>query len=256
MRWHGSKVHFIGILIASCVAHQAFCRPLDLTDPSPRWIEVRFEISPADEPGSLDRKWSDPRQAYLETESRAGAPIVRIRIPADEIEAQLRSAGTDAIPGSFSEFVWTLDPRTGHVLYAGMTGRVREPIRLGPFHSSAQVEIRVEMTTFDRAGFEPGRGILGIPTSRFCAPGHPESSCVGVRPVRFDPTRGYVNAVGSVRARTPLIEFRAFSPLGEVEFLERIVRGTEEVVSGTSPAEALCSAAFDDPCRVNLGGES
>ncbi|MBJ22515.1 MAG: hypothetical protein CL933_24150 [Deltaproteobacteria bacterium] len=244
------------IVLVSWLAQQAAARPLDLTDPSPRWIEVHFEVSPADEPGSLDQEWSAPRPGYLEPDPGSSPVALRIRIPADQIESHLRSIGTDAIVGSFSEFVWTLDPETGHVLEAAMTGRVRERLRFGPIRASAQVEIRVEMTTSARAGFEPGHGIMGVNTNRFCVPDHSRAHCVGVDPVRFDPTRGYVNAVGSVSARTPLAEIRAFSPLGEVKFLERAAPETETVVSGTSQAKALCSEAFDDPCGVNLGGES
>lgn len=254
MRSRRSSVTWIGIVLACGFAQQAIAEPLDLSDPRPRWIEVRFEISPPDEPGSLDRKWSERRLAYFEP--AAGDAVVEIRIPAAEIEAQLRSAGTDAIPGSFSEFVWTLDPRTGHVLAAGMTGRVRKPIQFGPIRTSAQIEIRVEMTTEGRAGFDPDAGILGVRTNRFCSPGNSDSDCVGVAPVRFDPARGYVNAVGSLRAKSFLAEIRAFSPLGEVKFLERSAAGTESIVSGTSQAEAVCSEGFDGPCRADLGGES
>ena len=134
--------------------------------------------------------------------------------------------------------------------------KYRSSCPVGLIRTSTQVEIRVEMTTEGGAGFEPDAGILGIRTNRFCAPEHLASDCVGVVPVTFDPSRGYVNAVGSLRAKSLLAEIRAFSPLGEVEFLERAPAGTESVVSGTSHTEAVCSLAFDGPCRVNLGGES
>ena len=86
---------------------------VDLMDAQPRWIEVRFEISPEDEPGSLDRLWSEPRRAHVAPHGDSGR--VAIRIPASELEAHLRSTGTDVIRGTFSDFVWTLDPRTGVV---------------------------------------------------------------------------------------------------------------------------------------------
>lgn len=236
------------------LASLATAGPLDLEDRSPRWIEVRFEISPAEQPGQLDRDWSEPREAYLEPDPRGSG--VRIRIPAEVIEAHLRSTGTDAIEGSFSDFVWTLDPRSGHVLGAVLSGRVREDVRLGPIRTSVQIEIEVEMTTEAQAGFEPGHGIMGVPTNRLCAPDAPESGCIGVAPVRFEPSRGYVNAVGSLRARSKLIEISTFSPLGEVEFLERATRSAETVISGTSRSESVCSGPFSGPCRTDLGGES
>lgn len=245
-------IAWIGIVMG--LAQLAAAVPLDLADPSPRWIEVRFEVSPADQPGRLDREWSEPRRAYLAPDPAGDA--IQIRIPAAVIEAHLRSTGTDAIEGSFSEFVWTLEPASGRVLGADLSGRVREEIRLGPIRSSVQIEIEVEMTTEAGAGFEPGHGIMGVPTNRFCAPEPPDDGCVGVTPVRFEPSRGYVNAVGSLRARSKIIEIRTFSPLGEVEFLELRPRATETVISGTSRSEALCSGPFSDPCRIDLGGDS
>ena len=62
---------------------------------------------------------------------------------------------------------------------------------------------------------------------------------LGVEPVRFDPARGYVNAVGRVRAAHTLAEITAFSPLGEVEFRERAEGGTESALSGPPRGEAL-----------------
>ena len=232
----------------------ASAEPLDLNDPTPRWIEVRFEISPAEEPGSLDRHWSEPRRARVERGS--SADVLRIEIPAVVVEAQLQSTGAITIPGSFTTFSWVLEPATGHVLEAAMRGEVREELSLGPFRTYAQVEIAIEMNTERAVGYVPGQGILGVPTNRLCRPERDEGQCVPVAPVRFDPARGYVNAVGMVRAASSMAEIRAFSPLGEVEFSERPDSIPNTVVSGPSQAEALCSHMFDRPCSANLGGES
>ena len=237
---------------AAAVASEASSTPLDLGDPSARWIEVRFEVSPADEPGSLDRKWSVVRRARLEPILETGR--ISIRIPATELEAQLRSTGTDTIAGSFTDFVWTLDPVSGHVERAGFTGRVHEHLRFGPIATRAAVEIRVDMTTEHHAGFVPGAGVLGIRTNRFCRPGD-ASGCVPVPAVRFDPGRGYVNAVGRVRAAHPLAEITAFSPLGEVEFREAAAASqtNESARSGSSGGEAVCSQMLGRSCPVDGG---
>ena len=164
-----SRMGFVSTVLLGWLAAQAsIAVPLDLADETPRWIEVRFEVSPADQPGSLDREWSVIRPARLEWHAHEG--VLRIHIPAPEIEAHLRSTGTDAIAGSFSEFVWTLDPKTGHVVDAVLSGRVVESIRLGPFRATTQVAIRVDMDTRGAAGFEPDHGILGVSTNRFCTP--------------------------------------------------------------------------------------
>jgi hypothetical protein len=242
------------VLLALFAAVPAMAEPLDLDDPTPRRIEVRFEVSPEDEPGRLDAAWSAPRAAFLESDP--GRSVVRIRIPTEEIEAHLRATGTDAISGSFSDFVWTLDSRTGHVLSAQLTGRVRERISLGPIRTSTTIEIRVDMTTRDTVGFRPPKRIFGLQTNAFCLPSKQPSQCVAVVPIRFDPESGYVNAVGSLVAAASIARIRTFSPLGEARFSERGPDGTETVVSGTSRADAVCFDGFNGPCWTDLGGES
>ncbi len=228
--------------------------PLDLLDPTPRWVEVRFEVSPADQPGRLDRTWSSNRLAYLD--SPEGSDAVRIRIPADEFEAHLRTTGIEAITGSFSEFVWTFEPRTGHVLKATFSGHVRERISFGPIRTSALVEISGGMTTLDRGGFREVRGVLGLKTQRYCSPGSEGSGCNAVRSARFDPASGYVNAVGMVRAATRVLEILAFSPLGEVQFSERSPKEQESQATGACEADELCSGVLDGAVPAHLGGES
>jgi len=228
--------------------------PLDLSDPTPRWVEVRFEISPHDAPGRLDEVWGAARRAYLEADP--AAQRVRIRIPGAELESQLRSTGTDPIRGTFSEFIWTLDAETGHVLKAELTGRVRENFRLGIFKSSTVVDIRVEMTTHSPAGYRPANLILGQMTHPFCLGAADGKDCTPVEPMPFDRGRGYVNAVGSLRAVTALARIRTFSPLGEVVFSESDSDPEESMASGRSSHDAVCSAPISGSCRPDLRGES
>ena len=236
------------------LAQGVIAAPLDLLDPTPRQIEVRFEVSPKEEPGRLNGAWSSPRSAFIE--SGPDEATIRIHIPTREIEAHLIATGTEPVPGSFSDFVWTLDARTGHVLTADLTGRVRQRFSLGPIRTSATVEIRVQMTTRDIGGFRPVNGLLGLQTNAFCLPSTQSSQCVAVDPIRFDPQSGYVNAVGSLVAVAPIAEIRTFSPLGEVRFSERHPQGAETVASGTSGPDAVCSGEFNGPCWADLGGES
>jgi hypothetical protein len=236
-------------------ANGALAAPLDLRDPTPRWIEICFEVSPADAPGQLDAVWSGGRRAYLD--QPPGQTTIRIRVPAEEIEAQLRANGSETIPGSFSDFVWHIDPRTGHVLQAAFSGRIRERISLGFFRASTLVDIRVEMTTIDPAGFRKPKGLFGLKTHFYCTPsaGHPE--CIAVESARFNLENGYVNAIGSVHATTTIARIRAFSPLGEVQFSERGSWRVKNVVSSTSLADGMvCSMDNDGPCLADLGGES
>jgi len=252
----------IGFLLCAAfgIVPGAVAAPLDLDLPDARWIEVRFEVSPADEPGRLDARWSPPRRARLE---RTDSPDeVRIRVPAEEIEAQLRSTGTDVVPGSFSDFVWTLERATGHVVAAELSGRVRERLALGLFRTALTVDIRVAMTTRERAGFRSARGALGIETHDYCSPDRPVAGCVLVEAQPLDPTRGYVNAVGRLEAATPMVAIETFSPLGEVRFSEGSTDGegrtaAPAVVSSPPPADdAVCSRELDRSCGADRGGES
>jgi hypothetical protein len=243
----------VGLLAASA----AMAVPLDLDDPTPRWVEVRFEISPADAPGRLDQEWSVARPAYLEP--TAGG-LIRIEVPAEVLEAHHRTTGTDAVPGTFGSFVWTLDTATGHVLDASLAGRIREPVGLGPMRTTVEVRIRVEMTTRSTGGFRPESSYLGRKAHAFCesAPAAARD-CTLVPPRPLNPESGYVNAIGSVRAETPLIRLRAFSPLGEARFSERADRQREDARHDSRvarDADAVCFEAFSGPCRSVLGGES
>lgn len=213
----------------------ATAEPVDLADPTPRAIQVRFEVSPSDEPGRLDSFWSRSRSAFLESGSTGDQ--VRIRVPADVVEEQLRSTGTQVVTGSFSDFVWTISQATGHVLTAELSGRVQERVPLGLFAPRIEVEIRVEMSTRADAGYRSTRNALGIDIHVYCSPVHPTDGCVGVRAHRFDPERGYVNAVGWLEAAAAMTEIQAFSPLGEVRFSEHPI----DVVDGAPRPESIRS---------------
>lgn len=252
----GLALLWVGGLLAATAASGV---PLDLENPTPRWIEVRFETSPADAPGRLDREWSVARPAYLEP---AAGGRIRIEVPAAVLEAHLLTTGTDAIPGTFGSFVWTLDAATGHVLHASLAGRIREPVALGPMRTTIEVQIQVEMTTRSSGGFRPESSYLGKQAHAFCdAVPAPEEArnCTLVPPRPLNPESGYVNAIGSVRAATPLVRLRVFSPLGEARFSEREDRDPEEARHDSRvsrDANAVCFEAFGGPCRSVLGGES
>lgn len=249
------RAWFSVVAFALSVARPTTAAPLDLQDPTPRRIEVRFEVSPRSAPGQLDSFWSPNRAAFLE--STPDESTIRLRIPAEEIEAHLRMTGAETIPGSFSEFIWTLDPETGHVLHAAFSGRVREHFSFGLFRTSALVEIRVEMTTKAAGAFRARRGLLGLQTNSFCAPSRSRPDCVAVPATRFDPESGYVNAVGSVDASMSLVRVRTFSPLGEARFSERTRSSSETTLPSTSGEPGMvCSPHDDGPCSANLGGES
>ena len=57
---------------------QALAEPMDLRDPEPRWVQVRFELSPSDQPGQTDTVYSPPFAAWLESGERPGEVSVTV----------------------------------------------------------------------------------------------------------------------------------------------------------------------------------
>ena len=192
--------------------------PMRLDDPTPRPVIVHFENSPRNEPALLDRSYGPPLLARIEP---AGADLARVVIDGSSVARHL--FGDDAPdPGSFSDFVWLFDVRSGHVLDARLEGSIVQQIDWGFVRSATSAHVRARMSTREQAGFLPARRVLGNWVFRHCDPS--EVSGVGCRPVeavRYDSELGYVNAVGVIEVATPLgIDAQTFSPLGEAIFLE------------------------------------
>jgi hypothetical protein len=198
------------------VAGSAAGEPLDLRDPRPRLVSVRFELSPADRPGQLDSVWSVPFAGWLEPVEGAGE--VRIRIDGGIVERHLLR-DYDPKPGSFSDFVWRIDTATGHVRQASVAGRLARRLRLGFTSWHVDADIRVQMDTGAPAGFAPPQDLFGQSLAQFCreaaGPG-----CTLVAPQPYDPRTGYVRAVGPIAVAAPLLNVESFSPLGEALFHE------------------------------------
>jgi hypothetical protein len=206
------------IAIAVGAATTATAEPLRLDDATPRSIIVRFETSPRSRPDQLDRSWGPPLPARIEP---AGTDLVRVVIDRQVVERSLFAEDAPE-PGSFGDFVWLFDARTGHVLDARLEGRIVQQLDFGLMRSQTRAHVRARMSTRERAGFLPPRRILGNRVFRHCDPARARSDdCHSVAPVPLDRSRGYVNAVGVIEVATPLgIEARTFSPLGEALFLE------------------------------------
>lgn len=204
------------LLAALLVAAESRGEPLDLEDPRPRWVEVRFEISPPSRPGALDAVYTDELPAWFRPSLRPGWALVAV--PAAVVEEKLL-AGQEPKPGTFSDFVWVFDTRTGHVIDARLHGIVTRHLDWGLFSSSVEAEIDTELSTERRLGFRAARRLLGQRLHAPCTPG--EASCTPVAPVALQRDSGYVNAVGEIRARSKGLVTRSFSTLGEARFSER-----------------------------------
>jgi hypothetical protein len=216
MRCPCRRSAILSILLACLTAPWAARgHPLDLADPSPRWVQVRFETSPADDPGRLRGAFGPRLRAWLEPAAEAGQ--VRVTLPAREVEERL-FVGERVVPGSFGDFVWTFDAASGHVLGASLAGRLVRTLDWGLMRTDAEVDIQVELDTLRATGYAPARRRLGNTVFALCAPAQP--GCTAVPHAPLDPRSGYVNAVGSISARALRIRAVSFSPLGEAVFSE------------------------------------
>lgn len=204
------------VLILALLEATASAEPVDLGDPTPRWVRVAFEVSPRSQPGRLDTAYTLPLQAWLEP---AGAPgQVQIRVAGRLVEQHLL-AGQRPEPRSFSDFVWIFDARSGDVVSAGVRGTLVQHLRLGFLRSNVRTEIEIEMSTRRRAGFQRAREVLGQLLFGFCSESG-DPGCTLVRPRGYDGATGYVNAVGELEVQSRLASIRTFSPLGEAVFSE------------------------------------
>jgi len=190
--------------------------PLDLEDPAPRWIDVSFELSKG-EPGRLDSTWSPRLAAWLQP--AALRHWVVVSLPGPAVERLFDLAGEAPEAGSFSDFVWIIDTRSGHVVSAEVSGALRTQVGWGFLSKEVDVDIRAVMSTERPLGFLPPSSLLGKEVFRTCAPGVVEG-CSAVPPIRFRPESGYVNAPGEIRAVGAGVTTRTFSPLGEARFFE------------------------------------
>jgi len=200
----------VGVLASAPVAGE----PLDLRDPEPRWVAVRFEISPREHPEQTRSRFTPPLLGRLGPAQQAGE--VRIAVDAHAIETHL-FPGQDPAPGSFSDFVWIFDSETGHVRSATLAGTLFHRVGWGLASWRTETRFDARMDTLGAAGFQADR-VLGEPYARLCD--GPAGQCTLVEPQVYDPATGYVNAVGRITAHNGALSIDSFSPLGEAIFSE------------------------------------
>jgi hypothetical protein len=213
------RVRLLGLLAPlglAIAAPPAPAEPMQLADTRPRWVTVRFEVSPEDAPGRLDAHYGEPLPAWLEPDGALGC--VRVTIPAHAVEIRLLP-GQGARPGSLGDFTWRFDAESGHVLSASFSGVLVRRLGVGLLRFDTEVEIRTELGTLRAAGFRGPERLLGEDFLAYCDPSQ-EEGCRAVPAIPYDPRTGYVNAVGFVRGRALGIETRTFSSLGEARFEE------------------------------------
>jgi len=194
----------------------AFAEPVDLLDPTPRWIEVAFEVSPRDKPEQTDTVYTPRIRAWLDAGDAPGR--MQVTIDRRDVEGILL-APDEPVAGSFSDFVWVFDALTGEVLSASLHGILTQELDWGLFQSKVPTRIAVDMGTNRVGGFKKPRHWLGQQIFGYCD-AEVGPSCNFVAASDYDSASGYVNAIGDVSVRYGDLKLRTFSPLGEAVFSE------------------------------------
>ncbi|MCG8589737.1 MAG: hypothetical protein MJE66_10645 [Proteobacteria bacterium] len=230
----------LGALAWLALVPGAGAAPMDLADPRARTVWVEFEVSPPDRPAQRDTTYSRRFPAQVERGEHPGE--LRIRIDGGVVEEHLLVA-ENPLPGSFSDFVWVLDVETGHVVSARVQGRIERELDFGIRSVRVDADISIEMTTRESVGFRHPRHYLGQLVHRVCREG---PRCQIVEPKPYDPTRGYVNAVGAIEARSGPFSTLSYSPLGEVRFSEVEPLASLPAV-GAAPPRSATQAVYVEP---------
>lgn len=188
---------------------------MNLDDTRPRAVAVRFEDSPADQPGQLATVYTSDFDGWLEPD---GTDRVRVTVKGADVERRF-FAGQRLQPGSFSDFVWIFERATGEVVSASLRGTLIRDYDFGVVRSEIDTPFEASMTTSAVAGFVAARHLFGQVVFPLCARAAADCTLVPAQP--YDRATGYVNAVGSIVGRALGFSAETFSSLGEAVFSER-----------------------------------
>jgi hypothetical protein len=208
----------VALLVSAPLALPAVtldAEPMRLDDSTPRWVSVQFEVSPGEHPERLDRRYGPRHRAWLEPGTDG---TIRVRVDGDVLEQSL-FRDRNPVPGSFSDYVWAFEPRTGDVLSASFSGRLIHALSWGLGTTDVEARVEALMTTTQPGGFRRPRSVWGRRLHGFCDE-RGSSECTLVSPRQLDRQTGYVNAPGFLHIDSRFLDFATFSALGEAQFSE------------------------------------
>jgi hypothetical protein len=221
----------IGLLLL--LPRTGLAEPVDFLDPTPRWVEVAFEVSPRDKPMQTDTIYTPKIRAWLEAGERPGWR--KVTIDRRDVERVLL-ADDDPVAGSFTDFVWVFDSVTGEVISASLSGTLTKEVDWGLFRSKVLTQIEADMATNRVGGVKKPRRWLGQQLFGYCSEADGER-CTVIDARGYDATSGYVNAIGELSVRFGEWTLHTYSPLGEAVFSE------------VEPQNVTASAEADPPAN-------
>lgn len=189
------------LLLGSATAASA-ATPLDLTDPTTRTIRIEVDQELHDY-AAVGGAYSLPIPATFTSDGTTATITVDGSATAAFIDDFFNGA-VSTVPGSFSDYVITIDVATGVVTSANATGILDTVL--------GQVPVDQTASSTALAGFEIFP-FMGFDFPLFCTSG---ASCTIVPGAPYDPLTGRANAVGIIV--TPV--FNTFTPFGDVRLTE------------------------------------
>lgn len=189
-------------MLSTLTAAKAIARPLDLADPTPRQIRAEVDQELHDY-AAIGGAYSLPIPASFTSDGTTATVTVEGSAAAAFVEDFFGGA-VGTVPGSFSDYVVTIDVATGAVTSAHVSGILDTVLGAVPFEQTASSGALAGFTIFPFMGFD-------FPL--FCDTG-PECTIVPGAP--YDPGTGRANAVGIIT--TPV--FDTFTPFGDIRLTE------------------------------------
>jgi hypothetical protein len=200
--------------LALLLSIDATAEPMDLLDPTPRPVEVAFEVSPHEKPTQTDTVYTPHLVAYFEPAEVPGQ--IRITVDRRDVERVL-------LAGHVKELDW------------------------GLFRSNAEAYIELDLVTQRVGGVGKPRHWLGQTLFGYCDD-PAQRSCEIVPGRSYDSESGYVYAVGAFQVHFGKVTLPTFAPLGEAIFSEmegtgmrRAIRAAHEELE--QPATAVLNSA-------------
>lgn len=193
------------------VAATAAAEPLDVSDPTPRAIQIEFEISQS--PTVIGQTWSAPFSATYSASGNTGTVVVS----AAEYAAAIATKDLDyfevitdwsLIPGTATAFQLDIDLTT--LQATAQTAGYEVSLDISPPQNG---DVTRMLSTTGLAGFGVHSSFPGFPF--FCT-----ASCLIVPGAPYDPLTGRLNAVGRDVLDAPDVDLQSFSRAGDIRLSE------------------------------------
>jgi hypothetical protein len=228
MRWTRAKLAMAVVACGALPPAPARAVPVDLTDPTPRTVRLEIDQEQHDY-GFRGGAYTLPLDAAFTSDGTTAT----IDVDGSAVGAFVNeyfAGAASVVPGSFSDYVVTIDVASGAVLSASVSGTLSTVV--------GDVPIAQTASSSDVAGWQPF-DFMGFTFPLFCTSG---DGCTLVPGAPYDPLTGTANAVGIIVTSL----FDTFTPFGDIRLSELPPIGCSTAIDAKDyvPGETV-RAGFD-----------